>query len=450
MLEFQVAPNPAPIARETDVLINQERVHVSQDAAPCVYTIAPNHQTVPAAGGPGTINVTTLTGCSWNGVADVPWITITGAASGNGNGAIRFSAASNGGAQRDGTVTIAGQVATISQPAPVTPAPGPSPSPSPSPSPNPNPNPSPSPTPNPSPSPEPAPSPTPPPCTYAISPTTYAASPGGGAGPTVSVSAANGCTWTAASNDSWITITSGASGRGNGSVAFSVASNLSNARSGSLTIAGQTFSVQQAPCTDGISPTTYAASPGGGAGPTVSVSAVSGCTWTATSNDSWITITSGAIGNGNGSVTFSVASNPFNARSGSLTIAGHTLSVQQAACTYAITPTTYGASPGGGAGPTVTVSAVNGCHVDRGQQRLLDLDHVRSEWQWQWLGRVLRGVQPVQRQEWIAHDREADVLRAAGHELRLYAQSFRPSVFQPNPRPGVTRTLRVTASGPLV
>ena len=157
MLEFQVAPNPAPVARETDVLINEERVHVSQEAAPCVYAIAPNHQTVPAAGGPGTINVTTLTGCSWNAVADVPWITITGAASGNGNGAITFSAASNGGAQRDGTVAIAGQVATISQPAPVTPAPGPSPSPGPSP----NPNPSPSPTPNPSPSPEPAPSPTP-------------------------------------------------------------------------------------------------------------------------------------------------------------------------------------------------------------------------------------------------------------------------------------------------
>ena len=53
-------------------------------------------------------------------------------------------------------------------------------------------------------------------------------------------------------------------------------------------------------------------------------------------------------------------------------------------------------------------------HVDRGQQRRLDYGHVRSEWQRQWLGRVLHGVQPVQRQEWIAHDRGADVLRAAG------------------------------------
>ena len=337
MLEFQVAPNPAPIARETDVLINQERVHVSQDAAPCVYTIAPNNQTIPAAGGAGTINVTTLTGCSWNGVADVPWITITGAASGSGNGTIRFSAASNGGAQRDGTVTIAGQVATISQSAPVTPAPGPSPSPSPSP----NPSPSPTPNPNPSPSPGPAPSPTPPPCTYAITPTTYAASPGGGAGPTVSVSAVNGCTWTATSNVSWLTVTSGAIGNGNGSVTFSVASNPSNARSGSLTIAGHTLSVQQAACAYAVTPTTYAASPGGGAGPTVTVSAVNGCTWTAASNDSWISITSGASGNGNGSVAFSVAPNPFNVRSGSLTIAGQTFSVQQAtSCVFTLSRTT--------------------------------------------------------------------------------------------------------------
>ena len=318
MLEIQVAPNPAPTARETDVLINQERVRVSQEAASCVYTIVPNSQTIPAAGGAGTINVTTLTGCSWNGVADVPWITITSAASGSGNGAIRFSVASNGGAGRDGTVTIAGQVATISQPAPGTPAPGPSPSPSPGPDPNPNPNPSPSPGPGPS------------PCTYAITPTTYAASPGGGAGPTVSVSAASGCTWTATSNASWLTIASGAIGNGNGSVTFSVGSNPSNARGGSLTIAGRTLSVQQAACTYAVTPTAYAASPGGGAGPTVTVSAENGCAWTASSNDSWLTIASGASGNGNGSVAFSVEFNPFNVRSGSLTIARQTFSVQQA------------------------------------------------------------------------------------------------------------------------
>ena len=55
-----------------------------------------------------------------------------------------------------------------------------------------------------------------------------------------------GAPWTATSNASWITITSGASGTGAGTVTFSVATNTSVAsRAGTLTIAGQTFSIQQ-------------------------------------------------------------------------------------------------------------------------------------------------------------------------------------------------------------
>ena len=54
--------------------------------------------------------------------------------------------------------------------------------------------------------------------------------------------------WTAVSNNtSFLTITSGASGTGNGSVGYSVAANVTlNSRTGTLTIAGQTFTVTQA------------------------------------------------------------------------------------------------------------------------------------------------------------------------------------------------------------
>jgi hypothetical protein len=60
------------------------------------------------------------------------------------------------------------------------------------------------------------------------------------------------CNWTAESNDGWITITAGASGTGVGSVQFNVAANSTGApRSGTLTIAGQTFTVFQGiPFTD--------------------------------------------------------------------------------------------------------------------------------------------------------------------------------------------------------
>jgi hypothetical protein len=82
-------------------------------------------------------------------------------------------------------------------------------------------------------------------CTYSISPTS--SNPGAGATTgTVSVTAGTGCAWTATSNAMWLTITSGASGSGNGAVGYLVAANTGAARSGTMTIAGLTFTVNQA------------------------------------------------------------------------------------------------------------------------------------------------------------------------------------------------------------
>lgn len=63
---------------------------------------------------------------------------------------------------------------------------------------------------------------------------------------------------------------------------------------------------------------------------TVDVTAESGCGWTATSNDNWITVTAGASGSGNGTVSYSLAANPTRLRrQGTITIAGHTFTVLQ-------------------------------------------------------------------------------------------------------------------------
>jgi hypothetical protein len=83
-------------------------------------------------------------------------------------------------------------------------------------------------------------------CSYSISPTskTFRASGGKGA---VRVSTANGCDWKATSTYSWITITSGASGSGSGRVSYTVATNPDTTeRTGSMDIAGETFTVLQA------------------------------------------------------------------------------------------------------------------------------------------------------------------------------------------------------------
>ena len=109
------------------------------------------------------------------------------------------------------------------------------------------------------------------------------------------MTAGAGCAWTATANVAWITVTS-SSGSGNGTVSYSVAANTGTARTGTLTIAGQTFTVNQAGGA-GIRYRRERPAASGGSG-SVGVTAGTGCAWTAVSNAAWITITSGASGIG--------------------------------------------------------------------------------------------------------------------------------------------------------
>ena len=94
-------------------------------------------------------------------------------------------------------------------------------------------------------------------------------------------------------------------------------------------------------CKLAVNPTSLSFSSAGGQGTVTIVAQERGCTWTATSNDLFLVITSGASGLDNGTVSFSVAPNPigfpqdplpilgFSARSGTLTIAGTTVTIRQ-------------------------------------------------------------------------------------------------------------------------
>jgi hypothetical protein len=83
-------------------------------------------------------------------------------------------------------------------------------------------------------------------CTYSISPTSTTVQAAGWNG-SVAVTASSGtCGWTATSNASWITINSGASGAGSGTASYTVQAYTGKAnRTGTLTIAGKTFTVTQ-------------------------------------------------------------------------------------------------------------------------------------------------------------------------------------------------------------
>jgi hypothetical protein len=96
----------------------------------------------------------------------------------------------------------------------------------------------------------------------------------------------------------------------------------------------------EAQCSATVTPTTVSVS---SIGSTSSLSVVSGtsCTWTAVSSVAWITVTS-ATGAGIGQVNYTVAANSTGiARTGTMAVAGQTVTFTQAAssCSYSVTPT---------------------------------------------------------------------------------------------------------------
>ena len=170
-------------------------------------------------------------------------------------------------------------------------------------------------------------------CEYSVSPSSQPFLESGGTGG-ATVSTTSSCSWSATSGESWITITGGSSGSGNGSVSYTVSSNPSTqSRSGTITVEGEVLTITQ----DGI-PCTYALSSGNasfgfaggfaGGSSSVGMTSLAGCNWTATSSQSWVTITAGASGNGNGTISYTVASNPtIQARSATITAGGQVLNI---------------------------------------------------------------------------------------------------------------------------
>lgn len=180
-------------------------------------------------------------------------------------------------------------------------------------------------------------------CSYAVSPMTESVAQAAGL-LTINVTAAAGCDWKASSNVSWLRLIWGSAAYGNGTAGFSIAANTGSfSRTGTLTVAGKTIAITQSgPCIYTVSPTSPQIPSSGGIN-TLAVTAGVGCAWTASvaATATWITITSGQSGSGNGTVTYSVAPNTAtSSRTGTMTVAGKSVSVKQAldtsSCTYSV------------------------------------------------------------------------------------------------------------------
>jgi len=298
----------------------------------CTYALSEPDQTAPAAGSSeGEVHVTVMSGsgCSWVATSNKSWLHITSGPGGTGNGTVTYTVDPNAGAARSGTLSIAELTFTVNQLA----GGG---------------------------------------CTYSIAPTHEdgVSALGATGSVAVTVTSGSGCSWTATSNKSWLHITSGGSGTTSGAVGYSVDLNTGSARSGTLTIADQAFTVNQAGggCTYSIDPThADDVSKSGATGTVVVTVTGSSCSWTASSNKSWLHITSGASGSMSGDVGYSVDPNTGSARSSTLTIAGKTFTVNQLAgggggCTYFIDPTHADDVSKSGATGTVDVTVTgSGC-----------------------------------------------------------------------------------------
>ena len=315
--------NDTSTSRSGTVAVAGQTITVTQPAVACAFTVSPTVATVAASGGGTQFAVTNQqgSGCSWTAVSNAGFLSVTGGGSGTGPGDVSVSAAANTEAARSGTLTITGQTVTVNQDAAGSTA-----------------------------------------CAYTVSPTTQnMSSDGGSTFLTVTNAQGTDCTFTAVSNTGFLTVSAVTST----SVTVAVAANTGVARSGTLTIADQAVTVTQdgVPCLYSVSPTTVSAQPGGDTVTfTVSRTQGGGCSWTAVSNTAWLAVLSGASGStDSGTVTVSVAANGYNARDGSLTIAGNTVKVTQPAisCAHTVTPTNASVPASGGT-VTFTLSIPQG------------------------------------------------------------------------------------------
>lgn len=160
----------------------------------CVTSISPTSQSFNSSGATGSVTVNTAdSSCQWTATESLDWVTIT-----TGSGKVDFTVAANNGSTRSGTITISGNTFTITQTGCIT-----------------------------------------------ISPSSQSFAISGGSGSITVTAAESSCTWTATGYPDWVTIISGSSGTGSGAVSFTASANSGSARSGSITIAGSTFSVSQ-------------------------------------------------------------------------------------------------------------------------------------------------------------------------------------------------------------
>ena len=190
-------------ARSTTLVVGGQTIAVTQGASGCSYSLSTGNISVPGGGGSYDVTLTAGAGCDWVVQNAYSWITVTPSSSGTGGGQFTVSVTANPNFNsRNGFIYIGGQYLYLTQSGT---------------------------------------------SVNSLSSSSAAVDWTGGARSVDVTCSSPVCTWSAWSNASWLSIT-GYSGTGSGAVNYTVAANRTGAaRSGTLTISGQTFTVTQSP-----------------------------------------------------------------------------------------------------------------------------------------------------------------------------------------------------------
>lgn len=287
-------------------------------AAGCSFTVSPLSLSFPYVATSRTLSVTAPVGCGWTAVAAAPWVAITAGATGAGAGTVTVSATQNTSpSERTASVAVAGQSVVVSQAAS--------------------------------------------PCTLVIQPTRLSVGAAGGLVPISVAATAADCVWTATTASPFLSLAP-SQGLGTGVVSVTVAPNpLSASRVGTITVGGQTVTIDQTgvTCSYSVSPTSLTLSANGATRSVTVTANASDCVWTSSSPVSWITI---ARGSSASTASVTVQPNPGAApRSATIIIGGQAVAVSQSGvtCSFSFSPTAPSMPASGGTlvlGVTATAS----------------------------------------------------------------------------------------------
>jgi hypothetical protein len=217
-------------------------------------------------------------------------------------------------------------------------------------------------------------------CAYTVSSTSQSPSAAGGTFSVNVTKTSGSCTWAASSNASWITFSGPSSGSDTGTLTMIVQSNSStSSRGGTVTVSwnggNAQIAVNQAGLSFGDCAYSFAATSltvpaaGGSSSAALNVTG-SGCSWNASTDAAWITITSPTSGTSSTALAFTTQPNPDSTdRAGSIIVSGATgttrVTVTQSgvtSCVYTLTPSSQAAPAAGGTFSFVaTRNTANGC-----------------------------------------------------------------------------------------